>query len=67
MEELLMKGYKPSRTVVLASGFDEESSGFYGAGEIANYLEKEYGQDSFAMLVDEGCKLKGRLESSSPD
>ena len=29
METMLANGYQPSRTVVLASGFDEESSGTY--------------------------------------
>ena len=29
METMLANGYRPARTVVLASGFDEESSGTY--------------------------------------
>ncbi|KAH7908955.1 hypothetical protein BJ138DRAFT_1128023, partial [Hygrophoropsis aurantiaca] len=51
---LLQKGFTPSRTLVLAYGFDEESAGTNGAGQIAKYLEAQYGRDGFAMLLDEG-------------
>ena len=55
MEYLVKDGYKPSRTVCLASGFDEEITGMEGAGKIAQYL-KEQGQD-FEMITDEGFLL----------
>ncbi|RFU80511.1 acetylornithine deacetylase [Trichoderma arundinaceum] len=44
----------PKRTFVLAFGFDEECSGFRGAGEIGAYLKLRYGEDSFAAILDEG-------------
>ncbi|KAL7942523.1 carboxypeptidase S [Trichoderma barbatum] len=44
----------PKRTFVLAFGFDEECSGFRGAGKIAPVLKERYGKDSFAAILDEG-------------
>ncbi|KZV64635.1 carboxypeptidase S [Peniophora sp. CONT] len=54
IELMLEKGYKPTRTVVLSFGIDEESSGPYGAGALADYIVDVYGKNSFAFLVDEG-------------
>lgn len=54
VEDLLQQGWEPTRTVVLAFGFDEESHGWNGAGEIAKVLEQRYGPDSFELLLDEG-------------
>ncbi|KAL4268882.1 peptidase M20A family protein [Pleurotus pulmonarius] len=55
IETLLAKGFKPSRTVVLAFGFDEETSGVHGAGHLGEVLAEHYGEGSFAMVVDEGA------------
>ncbi|KAI1482458.1 hypothetical protein K445DRAFT_313402 [Daldinia sp. EC12] len=44
----------PRRTIILALGFDEECSGRRGAGHIGPYLEKRYGPDSLALVLDEG-------------
>jgi carboxypeptidase PM20D1 len=52
IEYLIKSGFQPSRTVCLASGFDEEISGMQGAGKIAQYF-REQGQD-FEMITDEG-------------
>ncbi|RDW61468.1 hypothetical protein BP5796_11360 [Coleophoma crateriformis] len=61
---LLEAGFQPQRTVVLGFGFDEESPQGYGALEIAKHLENVWGQDSFAIIVDEGViginKMYGR-------
>ncbi|KAI0704305.1 carboxypeptidase S [Cytidiella melzeri] len=54
IETLLANGFKPTRKVVLAFGFDEEASGIYGASSLATYLEQSYGKNAFAMIVDEG-------------
>ncbi|KAH9027918.1 hypothetical protein EDB84DRAFT_1563249 [Lactarius hengduanensis] len=66
VETLLEKGFKPTRTIVLAFGFDEEASGLQasttlllaprlgGAQSLSQALLKRYGEDSFALLVDEG-------------
>ncbi|TFK26213.1 Gly-X carboxypeptidase [Coprinopsis marcescibilis] len=54
VESLLKKGFKPARSVVLAFGFDEEASGFQGAGNLATTLKEIYGHDGIAMIVDEG-------------
>ena len=51
---LLRDGFKPTRTVLLAFGFDEESTGKYGAGEIAQHLEERYGKNGIYAIVDEG-------------
>ncbi|PTD07124.1 Carboxypeptidase S [Fusarium culmorum] len=46
--------YNPRRTAILAFGFDHECSGNLGAAEIAKYLEKQYGQNGIAVILDEG-------------
>ncbi|KAF5092590.1 hypothetical protein D0Z03_002793 [Geotrichum reessii] len=46
--------YTPRRTLVIAFGFDEEVSGYRGAGEISKHLLSVWGFDSFEVLVDEG-------------
>lgn len=51
---LLKAGFEPKRTVLLAYGFDEESKGYNGAGELAKYIEHKHGKDSMLMIVDEG-------------
>ncbi|KAF4593116.1 hypothetical protein EYR38_008826 [Pleurotus pulmonarius] len=55
IETLLAKGFKPTRTVVLAFGFDEEASGVHGAGYLGKALTEHYGEGSIAMVVDEGA------------
>ncbi|GAA6027280.1 hypothetical protein JCM8097_002553 [Rhodosporidiobolus ruineniae] len=51
---LLEGGFKPRRTVLISFGFDEESRGWGGAGELAKVIEQRYGKDGVAFLVDEG-------------
>ncbi|KAJ7512330.1 hypothetical protein B0H11DRAFT_1698767 [Mycena galericulata] len=55
IEVLLEKGFKPTRTVVLSFGFDEEAGGYHGAGHLGPALLERFGPDSFAMIVDEGA------------
>lgn len=52
VEYLLKEGYKPSRPVYLAFGFDEEVGGHEGAGKIAEYLKTQGAQ--FEYILDEG-------------
>ncbi|KAF5375364.1 hypothetical protein D9615_008006 [Tricholomella constricta] len=54
VESLIEQGFKPTRTVVLAYGFDEEVSGRQGAGHLASALFDYYGKDGVAFIVDEG-------------
>lgn len=46
--------WAPKRTVILAFGFDEECSGYRGAGHIATHLTERYGDDGIAIILDEG-------------
>lgn len=64
VETLIESGFKPARPIVLAFGFDEEASGLHGASAIGKYLLDTYGEDAFAMLVDEGgaCSLYRHLK-----
>ncbi|KAL4073057.1 hypothetical protein V8B97DRAFT_1869576 [Scleroderma yunnanense] len=67
IETLLENSYKPTRTVVLAFGFDEECSGRYGAQTLAIELEEMFGENGYAMLVDEGSNYQeqfGRVIAS---
>lgn len=54
VEALLAQGWSPKRTVLLAFGFDEECSGVKGAGSIAAHLKSVWGEDSLAIILDEG-------------
>ncbi len=55
IENLLNQGFKPSRTIILAFGHDEEIGGDEGAGGIAKLLEKR-GTKAW-MVIDEGGTL----------
>ncbi|HTZ17746.1 MAG TPA: M20 family peptidase, partial [Dissulfurispiraceae bacterium] len=52
MEYLIKDGFKPSRTIYIASGFDEEVTGLQGAGKISEYLKSEGVR--FEAIYDEG-------------
>lgn len=54
VELLLAQSWTPTRTIVVAFGYDEESGGRKGAAQISRHLEKRYGTDSFEYLLDEG-------------
>ncbi|KAI3393062.1 hypothetical protein diail_4771 [Diaporthe ilicicola] len=57
VEQLIDAGFEPKRTVVLSFGFDEEISGFQGAGHLADFLVDRYGKDGASVIVDEGSGL----------
>ncbi|PSR84052.1 peptidase family M20/M25/M40 [Coniella lustricola] len=51
---LAQPSFHPNRTILLAFGFDEECSGLKGAGAIASHLKTKLGDDSVAIVLDEG-------------
>ncbi|PWN35204.1 carboxypeptidase S [Meira miltonrushii] len=67
--ELLKAGFKPSRTIVLAFGFDEESSGTEGAPYLNKRLEELYGSHKDGkgayMLIDEGNSVDSDMHGIS--
>ncbi|KAG2066244.1 carboxypeptidase S [Suillus decipiens] len=54
IESMLENSFKPTRTVVIASGFDEEVSGMRGAHSLATEMLERFGENAFTMLIDEG-------------
>jgi Gly-Xaa carboxypeptidase len=54
VELLLDAGFQPKRTIVLSFGFDEECSGYQGAGHLGPFLLARYGENGVAAVVDEG-------------
>ncbi|KAJ7180527.1 hypothetical protein C8R46DRAFT_1210873 [Mycena filopes] len=55
IETLISQGFAPTRTFVLAFGFDEEASGLQGAGALGEAMRSTYGEDlPFAFVIDEG-------------
>ncbi|KAL3495874.1 hypothetical protein BJX62DRAFT_252874 [Aspergillus germanicus] len=51
---LTESNWKPRRTLLLAFGFDEECSSNRGAGPIGEVITERYGDDSIAVILDEG-------------
>ncbi|KAH3899673.1 related to Carboxypeptidase S [Saccharomycodes ludwigii] len=69
VEELISNGYIPERTVLLAFGFDEESSGVLGASHIGPFVLERYGKDGIYSIVDEGfgvAKINDNLYVATP-
>jgi Gly-Xaa carboxypeptidase len=66
LETLLQQKFEPTRSIVVAFGFDEEASGVYGAQELGKYMDEVYGKDGIAMIVDEGSKFPYHLRCPSP-
>ncbi|KAL2129126.1 hypothetical protein VTI74DRAFT_8188 [Chaetomium olivicolor] len=58
LELLLEAGFKPKRTILLSFGFDEECSGTRGAAHLAEFIQKRYGNDGIAVIVDEGSSFE---------
>jgi Gly-Xaa carboxypeptidase len=54
LELLLEADFQPKRTILLSFGFDEECSGLRGAAHLSAFLQKRYGKDGIAVIVDEG-------------
>lgn len=54
VELLVASDFQPRRTIMLSFGFDEESAGVNGAGQLSAHIEKTYGKDSVAFIIDEG-------------
>lgn len=54
IEKLLEDGFEPERTVLVSLGFDEESSGVWGASHLAPFIQEKYGEDSILIIIDEG-------------
>ncbi|KAG9090337.1 hypothetical protein FS749_000637 [Ceratobasidium sp. UAMH 11750] len=54
VESLIKRDFKPTRTLVLSFGFDEEVSGPRGAQPLSERVLEIYGEDGIAMIVDEG-------------
>lgn len=54
IESLLGQGFQPTRTFVLAFGFDEEVSGREGAGHLSEALRSAFGENAFSFIIDEG-------------
>ena len=53
-ETLLEQDYSPERTLILSFGFDEEISGYRGAGELGKTIHDRYGDDGIEVIIDEG-------------
>ncbi|TNY18491.1 hypothetical protein DMC30DRAFT_51975 [Rhodotorula diobovata] len=54
LDKLIEDDFKPSRTIILSSGFDEEIGGHRSAAYLASTLESRYGKDGVALVLDEG-------------
>lgn len=54
VELLLKDGFKFTRPLILAYGFDEEKGGTYGAKFTAEHLLEKYGKNGIEVVLDEG-------------
>ncbi|KAH9216714.1 carboxypeptidase [Leptodontidium sp. 2 PMI_412] len=55
---LLSANFSPRRTILLAYGFDEETFGYHGAGNLSALIHSRYGDDGLAVVVDEGASFE---------
>ncbi|KAF2452406.1 hypothetical protein BDY21DRAFT_259245, partial [Lineolata rhizophorae] len=53
-EALLAQRFRPRRTLLLASGFDEEIGGARGAAHLAAEVERRHGRHGVRLVLDEG-------------
>lgn len=58
LEQLLQDGFIPERTIIVAFGFDEETSGRHGARHLSSFFEKRYGKNGIYSIVDEGAMVQ---------
>ncbi|KAK6518759.1 hypothetical protein TWF506_005898 [Arthrobotrys conoides] len=63
LELLLRGGFRPTRSIVVAFGFDEELGGERGARRIGEALLDTYGEDSFSIIIDEGSSMQTEFGS----
>ncbi|KAJ7220299.1 hypothetical protein GGX14DRAFT_434106 [Mycena pura] len=61
IETLLSIDFVPTRTVVVAFGFDEEVTGSEGAGHLSAALLEAYEENAFAFIIDEGGQMFGAI------
>ncbi|SCW03156.1 LAFE_0G04192g1_1 [Lachancea fermentati] len=54
VEQLIKDGFEPERGVLIALGFDEESSGILVANTLSDFLYERYGDEGIYSIVDEG-------------
>lgn len=71
VQELILTGFKPQRTVILAFGHDEEVGGEYGAQQIAKELRKrgieaELVLDEGGMILSDGLGVGSTSLVSGP-
>ena len=59
VEQLVLEGYQPERTLYLAFGHDEETGGESGAGEIGAYLQAQGVQ--LEAVFDEGLAVADKI------
>ncbi|KAJ3292867.1 hypothetical protein HDU79_000964 [Rhizoclosmatium sp. JEL0117] len=65
VETLLLHNHAPTRTILIAFGFDEEISGRQGSGEITKHLEaKGYGNQQIEFILDEGSSVENQYGAS---
>ncbi|KAJ9150454.1 Carboxypeptidase [Pleurostoma richardsiae] len=57
-ELLLQAGFQPKRTLILSFGYDEESFGYHGAGNLSAVIRDRYGKDGLAVVIDEGAGIE---------
>lgn len=60
VELLLGANFKPKRTVLLSFGFDEETFGYHGAGNLSAVIHDRYGNDGLAVVIDEGAGFESQ-------
>ncbi|KAM0543999.1 hypothetical protein ACHAPJ_012024 [Fusarium lateritium] len=57
--------WNPKRTILIALGYDEECAGRRGAGPISDLLTERYGNDSIAIVLDEGGYALNKLDDKT--
>ncbi|CAO1618277.1 unnamed protein product [Jaminaea pallidilutea] len=54
IDSLVAAKFEPKRTILVSLGYDEEAKGLYGGQYLGKKINELYGNDSVALIVDEG-------------
>lgn len=62
LETLIDSRFEPERTILVSFGYDEEVNGKFGGQYLAAHIQEKHGNDSIALIVDEGNPILSEFD-----